>query len=248
MNCDHASFCGCRGWKTPATDAVIAPDADALGRRESQHTPARSGMLLSTFVASKYSAAISLVHADLLDAGIALHVEDLLILEDVVVEFLRAADVHDRIGVAVESDHLFFDIPAVGCPGRSRWQKHQRFLKPCCSASLRSVFPAYVKSVPHWNVTDVVARIRRVLDVVHLMPEPLEADDVINVLPHHARDRHLPDGIHRHDRLLFHIRKITQEPASRTARDCPRRWCPQARPSSPPRPRRRPHCRRSSRP
>ena len=52
MNCDHASFCGCRGWKTPATDAVIAPDADALGRRESQHTPARSGMLLSTFVAS----------------------------------------------------------------------------------------------------------------------------------------------------------------------------------------------------
>lgn len=117
MNCDHASFCGCRGWKTPAIDAVIAPDADALRRRESQHTPARSGMLLSTFVASKYSAAISLIHADLRDAGIALHVADLLILEDVVVEFLRAADVHDRIGVAVESDHLFFSTsPPSGAP------------------------------------------------------------------------------------------------------------------------------------
>jgi len=247
MDCDHASFCGGRGWKVRATDAVIAPDADALGPRESHHTPARSGMLLSTFVASKHSAALPLIHADLLDAGIALHVEDPLILEDVVIEFLRAADVHDRVGVAVESDH-FFRHPRRRVPRKIAVAEAPAILEAMLLREFAQRLPRIREVRAPLDRHRVVARILRVLDVVHLVPEPLEADDVMNVLPHHARERHLPHGIHRHDLLLFHVRKITQEPASRTARDCPRRWCPQARLSSPPRPRRRPHCRRSSRP
>ena len=54
---------------------------------------------------------LALVDLDLLDAGIALDIEDAVALEQVLVEFLRAADVQDGIGLPVELDDALLRQP-----------------------------------------------------------------------------------------------------------------------------------------
>src|SRR3979411_2732014 len=44
----------------------------------------------------------ALIDLDLLDAGIALYVENAIAFQQVIVEFLRAADVQDRVRVAIK--------------------------------------------------------------------------------------------------------------------------------------------------
>src|ERR1700704_3043004 len=40
------------------------------------------------------------------------------------------------------------------------------------------------------------------------MPELLEADDVVNVLPDHTRDRHRPHEAHHDDALAFQLGNV----------------------------------------
>src|SRR5262249_34160498 len=58
------------------------------------------------------------VDLDLLDAGVALDVKNAIGSEQVVVEFLRAADVQDRVRIAIE----FTDFFQRDSGSRSSWQ------------------------------------------------------------------------------------------------------------------------------
>ena len=49
----------------------------------------------------------AIVDLDLLNAGIALDVKDSIRNEQVVIEFLRAANVQDRVGLAIEPPDSF---------------------------------------------------------------------------------------------------------------------------------------------
>ena len=40
---------------------------------------------------------------------------------------------------------------------------------------------------------------------INVVPEPLQSDDVMNVLPDDARDRHRSHEAHHHDALAFHV-------------------------------------------
>src|SRR5205085_2101283 len=55
----------------------------------------------------------------------------------------------------------------------------------------------------------IVRQPRRVFDVVNVMPESLQPDDVMNVLPDHARDRHRAHEAHDDNALAFHSNRLT---------------------------------------
>ena len=54
------------------------------------------------------------------------------------------------------------------------------------------------------KVHGIVGQPGAVLDVVDFMPEPLQADDVVNVLPDHAGDRAAGHEAHDDDAFAFH--------------------------------------------
>ena len=71
--------------------------ADVFTKRKQRAVPAE-------IIDCRSSAVIDL---DLFDAWIALDINDAVTGEQVVVEFLRAADVEDRVGFAVEVADFF---------------------------------------------------------------------------------------------------------------------------------------------
>ena len=50
----------------------------------------------------------------------------------------------------------------------------------------------------------VVRQPRRILDVKDIVTEPLQADDVVNVLPDYAGNRDRAHEAHDHDSLALH--------------------------------------------
>src|SRR5204863_5970877 len=51
----------------------------------------------------------------------------------------------------------------------------------------------------------IVGQSCRILDVKNIVPEALKADDVMNVLPDHAGNRHRAHEAHHNDFLFLHL-------------------------------------------
>src|SRR5205823_5724886 len=58
--------------------------------------------------------------------------------------------------------------------------------------------------VSYFKCFRVVRKARRIFDEIDVVPEPLQSDDVMNVLPDDAGDWHRSHKAHDHDALAFH--------------------------------------------
>src|SRR5713101_7007658 len=61
----------------------------------------------------------------------------------------------------------------------------------------------------------VVGEARRILDVVNIVPKLLQSDNVMDVLPNHARNRARPHEAHDENLLSFHGFQGTEENVQR---------------------------------
>src|SRR5207253_1087916 len=64
-------------------------------------------------------------------------------------------------------------------------------------------FRRVIELVVYLKRLRVVGKPRRIFDVVNVMPESLQSDDIMNVLPDHAGNRHRPHEAHHDDALAF---------------------------------------------
>ena len=157
-------------------------------------------------------AGLAFVHADLLHAGIALDVEDALALAHVVVEFLGAADVEDGVGGAVEIEQLFAREPVAGIARQVARTKGPAVHETELCGEPRECFERVRVVVVDLVSRRVVGQPRRVLHVPNLMPEPQQPDDVMHMLPDHARDGHTGHEAHDDDAFSIHWPSSTAGP------------------------------------
>ncbi len=145
-----------------------------------------------------------MIDLDLLDARVALDVKNALALQQIVVELLSSADVEDRVRLAVE----LLDFRQADSSRRMVREIARAETPAPLEAELARQLPEHLR-----GVSEVVARIEGlrvvgnpggVFDVVNIVPEPLQADDVMNVLPDDAGDRHRAHEAHDDDALSFH--------------------------------------------
>ena len=131
---------------------------------------------------------VALVHLDLLDGGVALDVDDALAAQEVVVEFVRAADVEQRVGVARrDRSRKPRDSPAVSSRRLVARAERPAALETELRRQPREDARRIGIILGRRLLDRIVRNARRVLDVIHLVPEALQADDVMDVLPDHAR-------------------------------------------------------------
>ena len=154
----------------------------------------------------------SLVDLDLLNAGIALDVKNAVGNQQIVVELLRAANVQDRVSLAIELPDFF--------QGQTRsWIARQiaRAERPAIFETKLARQPVknfrgVIELVGDFECFRVVRKAGRVFDVKNVVPEPLQADDVMDVLPDHACDRHRAHEAHDDNALAFHREENAQRP------------------------------------
>src|SRR5262249_16821759 len=73
-------------------------------------------------------------------------------------------------------------------------------------------FSRVIELVGYFERFRVVRQTRRIFDKENVVPEPLHADDVMNVLPDNARDRHRSHKAHDNDALAFHQEDNPERP------------------------------------
>src|SRR6266550_4006448 len=144
------------------------------------------------------------VDLDLFNTGVALDVKNAVGNEQVVVEFLGATDVQDCVRIAIQLPDLFQrhagswssrQVPRAICPAIFEIKlARQAGENSCCVIELVGYFECF----------RIVRETRRIFDEIDVVPEPLQSDDVMNVLPDDARDRHRSHEAHDHDALAFH--------------------------------------------
>ena len=147
----------------------------------------KRAMMLTQIIDRRSGALIDL---DLLDARVALDVKNALASQQIVIEFLGAADIEDRVRLAVKL--LDFRQADSSC-----WMLGQiaRAEAPApLESELARQLPKHLGSV-----SEVVARLEGlrvvgnsggVFDVVNVVPETLQPDEVMDVLPDDTGDRH----------------------------------------------------------
>src|SRR5204863_8583846 len=64
-------------------------------------------------------------------------------------------------------------------------------------------FRGVIELVVNFEGFRVVGKPRRIFDVKNVVPELLQSDDIMDVLPNHARNRHRAHEAHHHDPLAF---------------------------------------------
>ncbi len=149
-------------------------------------------------------AVVFLVDFDLFDAGIAFDVEDALALGQVLMQVERAADIQDRVRFAVKFAHAF--------PAKADGRVIIEIARPVCPSSGKTkLLRERAQSIGGVIVGDlnlvllrVVGSTSRVLDVVNFVAEAQQADDVMNVLPDHARNGAGGHEAHDDDAFSFH--------------------------------------------
>ena len=140
----------------------------------------------------------------MLNAGVALDVKNAIGNEQVVVEFLGATDVQDCVRIAIQLPD-FFQRHA------GSWSSRQvpRAIRPAIfeiklARQAGENFCCVIELVSYFKCFRIVRKTRRIFDEIDVVPEPLQSDDVMNVLPDDARDRHRSHEPHHHDALAFH--------------------------------------------
>src|ERR1700736_1244266 len=145
----------------------------------------------------------ALVDLDLLNTGIAFDIDNAVALQQIVIELLRAANVKNGVRVPVKLANCFqrqsgrgilFQITRTERPTILEIEFPRQTIK-----NLRGDIELLVK----FEGFRVVGKSRRIFDVVNVVPESLQADDVMHVLPDHAGDRHPAHEAHHHDPLAF---------------------------------------------
>jgi hypothetical protein len=147
---------------------------------------------------------VALVDLDLLHGGVALDVEQAVAHQQLLVQLLRAAHVQDRIRLAVER--------VDGRPAEARCRVLRQIPGPERPAPREPVVVGQPgqDTCRMGEIFDdleghrVIGDPCGVLDVIHLVPEPLQPHEVVDVLPHHPGDGARPHESHDHDALAFH--------------------------------------------
>lgn len=147
----------------------------------------------------------SFVDLDLFDAGITLDIEDAVTLEQVIVEFLGSANIKDRVGFPVKL--LNFQQAQTG----------GRLLGEVAGAITPTMFEAELIRelgqdpggigivIPDFKRLRVIRKARRIFDIVNVVPESLQPDDIMNVLPDNPGNRHRAHEPHDDDFLAPHV-------------------------------------------
>ena len=133
-------------------------------------------------------ARVALGHLDLRDDGIGLDVEAARAREVFVAEFLRAGDVEECVGLAVERENLGLTQAVTATAGIISAER------PAAGEAVglehrhdgREVRRRVGREVVEFHVVDPAAR---VLDVIRVVAEPAQPDQVIQELVGDARER-----------------------------------------------------------
>ena len=56
----------------------------------------------------------------------------------------------------------------------------------------------------------IVGKPRRIFDVINVVTEPLQPDEIMDVLPDHARDRHRTHEAHHDNFLFLHLSAVAK--------------------------------------
>src|SRR5206468_234496 len=154
------------------------------------------------------------VDLDLLNAGIAFDVKDTIGHEQVIVEFLRPADIQNRVGFAIELPDFFQGQTDSGVAWQIARAKRPAIRKVKIARQEAKKFRRVIELVSHFERVGVVRKTRRIFDVINVVSEPLQTNDVMDVLPDYACDRHRTHEAHHDDALAFHSKEDGQCPTS----------------------------------
>ncbi len=145
-----------------------------------------------------------MIDFDLLNPGIAFDVKNALALQQIVIEFLSPADVEDGVRFAVE----LLDFRQANSGRRMLWQiartKAPAPLEAELARQLAKELRGIGKVVARVESLRVVGNPRGVFNVINIVAETLQADDVMDVLPNDAGDRHRAHESHDDDSFAFH--------------------------------------------
>lgn len=154
---------------------------------------------------------VAVVDLDLLHAGIAFEVDEVVALEEVLVHFLGAADVEDGVGGADEFAH-----PLEGEAGGREALDEAGAEAPFAleaEAAREGVEGIGGVAVVGAGVEGdrLIRQPLGVLDVIHIVPQPEQPDDVVDVLPDHPRDGNAGHEAHDDDAFSLHAGFLNRE-------------------------------------
>ena len=146
------------------------------------------------------------VHFDLLHAGITFDIEHPVVALEVFIEFLGAADIQDGIRISVEFEDFLLLQPDT----RIIRQKPCAIAPATLESELGGEFSQHLGGIRvvlvHGPSDRIVGQAGGVFDVVDLVPEPLQAHNIMHVLPDHPSDGAPGREAHDNDLFAFHNR------------------------------------------
>ena len=79
--------------------------------------------------------------------------------------------------------------------------------------------PSIIELIVYFERLRIVRKPRRVFDVIHVMAEPLQPDDVMDVLPDYARNGHRAHEAHHDNFLASHFETTKSTKVTKNYRD-----------------------------
>src|SRR6266567_2301146 len=151
-----------------------------------------------------YCRLNTLIDLYLFNAWIALDVKNSIARQQIIIELLRATDIQNRIGRFIKLTN-FPEGQTYGPEFRQiTCAKRPAILKTKFIGQARQQFCGVTKIVARVESFCVVGNAGGIFDVVDIVTESLQADDVVHMLPDHARDRTGAHEAHDHEAFAFH--------------------------------------------
>src|SRR5205807_5538988 len=157
-----------------------------------------------------YCRLNTLIDLYLFNAWIALDVKNSIARQQIIIELLRATDMQNRIGRFIKLTN-FPEGQTYGPEFRQiTCAKRPAILEIKFIGQARQQFRGVTKIVARVESFCVVGNAGGIFDVVNLVTESLQADNVVHMLPNHARDRAGAHEAHYDDALALHCEENTE--------------------------------------